>query len=431
MTEKIVRTNDNVWVLNPKEPMLGPVADGGTITAHTSPGCWGPMITPEGPSGHEVTRPIAVASAEVGDAVALRIRKVNILSTATVSGTEQAVEGYFVGDPYVAARCPVCDIINPPTRLEGTGKDCIRCKKCGNPVTPFHLKSGYTMVFDQEKTTAITVSSEACKTIANRAVEFAALPPEAMQYPINLWAKADLPGIITRVRPMIGNVGSCPAVPIPSSHNAGDFGAFLVGAPHKYGLTAEELLNRTDGHMDSNEVCEGAILIVPVKVPGAGIYIGDVHAMMGDGEIAGHTTDVSAEVTLDVEVVKGLKLDGPILLPNREDLPFLAQPYDSTLLAAARKLASQYQTQLEEDVFPLQVIGSGPTLDAAVANGLTRMSELIGLSMDEVKNRATIVGSIMISRLPGVVQVTAMIPRSKLEALGIIHLFEEQYGSAK
>lgn len=431
MTEKIIRTNDNVWILDPKEPMLGPVADRGTIIAHTSPGCWGPMITPDGPSGHEVTRPVAVAGAEVGDAVALRIRKVNILSTATVSGTDQAVEGYFVGDPFVAARCPVCDIVNPPTRLEGTGESCIRCKKCGNPVTPFHLNSGYTMVFDQEKTTAITVGSEACKTIANRAVEFAALPPEAMQYPINLWAKADLPGVITRVRPMIGNMGSCPAVPIPSSHNAGDFGAFLVGAPHEYALTAEELLHRTDGHMDSDEVREGAILIVPVKVPGAGIYIADVHAMQGDGEIAGHTSDISAQVTLEVEVIKGLKLDGPILLPNREDLPFLAQPYDATLLAAARKLASQYQTELEEDVFPLQVFGSGTTLDSAVGNGLTRMSDLLGMPLDEVKNRATIVGSIMISRLPGMVQVTAMVPRSKLEALGIVHFFQEQYSSVK
>lgn len=428
MVEKVVRTTDTVWVLDPKEPMLGPVADRGTIIAHTSPGCWGPMITPEGPSGHEVTRPVAVAGAEVGDAVVLRIRRVKVLSTATVSGTDQAVEGYFVGDPFVAPRCPKCNMINPSSRIEGTGEDCIRCQKCGSPVTPFRLSSGYTMVFDKETNTAITVGSTACETIAGHAAELAALPPESKQYPINLWAKADLPGIITRVRAMIGNIGSCPAVPFPSSHNAGDLGPFLIDAPHKYRLAAEDMVHRTDAHMDSDEVREGAILIVPVKVPGAGIYIGDVHAMQGDGEIAGHTTDVSAEVTLDVEVIKGLKLDGPILLPNREDLPLLAQPYDSTLLAAARKLASQYQTQLEEDVFPLQVFGSGPTLDAAVANGLTRMSDLLGMSLNEVKNRATIAGSIMISRLPGVVQVTAMVPRSKLEALGIVHLFKEQYG---
>lgn len=59
-------------ILDPAEPMLGPVADGGVIIANTAPGCWGPMITPEIRGGHEVTRPVAVAGAEVGDAVAIR-----------------------------------------------------------------------------------------------------------------------------------------------------------------------------------------------------------------------------------------------------------------------------------------------------------------------------------------------------------------------
>ena len=62
--------------------------------------------------------------------------------------------------------------------------------------------------------------------------------------------------------------------------------------------------------MDINEVGEGAMVIVPVKVAQAGIYVGDVHAMMGDGEVAGHTTDVSAEVIIEVNVIKGLTIDG-------------------------------------------------------------------------------------------------------------------------
>lgn len=33
-------------VLDPNEPMLGPLQNGGTIIANTAPGCWGPMITP-------------------------------------------------------------------------------------------------------------------------------------------------------------------------------------------------------------------------------------------------------------------------------------------------------------------------------------------------------------------------------------------------
>ncbi|GMG97777.1 acetamidase/formamidase family protein [Tepidimicrobium xylanilyticum] len=67
---------------------------------------------------------------------------------------------------------------------------------------------------------------------------------------------------------------------MPDSHNAGDFGSFLIGTPHKYALTEEELKKRkTDGHMDINKVREGAVLIVPVKVKGGGVYVGDAHAM--------------------------------------------------------------------------------------------------------------------------------------------------------
>jgi formamidase len=46
-------------VLDPNEPMLGPVENGGTIIANTAPGCWGPMITPRLRGGHEVTRPFS------------------------------------------------------------------------------------------------------------------------------------------------------------------------------------------------------------------------------------------------------------------------------------------------------------------------------------------------------------------------------------
>ncbi len=59
--------------------------------------------------------------------------------------------------------------------------------------------------------------------------------------------------------------------------------------------------------MDINKTREGAIVIAPVKVKGGGgVYVGgDAHAMQGgDGEIAGHTADVSAIVTLKVKVLK-------------------------------------------------------------------------------------------------------------------------------
>ncbi|MHB1654511.1 MAG: acetamidase/formamidase family protein [Desulfitobacteriaceae bacterium] len=429
MSKRIVHTSKMAWVLDPKDPMLGPVSDGGTIVARVSPGCWGAMITPDYASGHEVTHPIAVEGAEIGDAVCLKIKKVNVLSLATTSGTDDFVEENYIGDPFVAKRCPGCGEINPKTYLEGIGEDAIKCAKCHTPVKPFHLDNGYTMLFNEQRSIGITVPPQAAREIAEQAHQFSAIPPESCQYSSNILAKGDMPGVLTRVRPMVGNIGSCPAVALPSSHNAGDFGGFLIGAPHQYAVSEEELEQRTDGHMDVNEVREGAMLIVPVKVPQAGIYVGDVHAMMGDGEIAGHTTDVAAEVILEVRVVKGLKLDGPIILPRFEDLPHLARPYTEDEKHQAEQLARSYGFRVETEMYPIQVVGSGADLNKATANGLERMAALTGLPLAEVKNRATITGDIEIGRLPGVVQVTMLTPASILKQRGLLELYHEQYPS--
>jgi formamidase len=116
----------------------------------------------------------------------------------------------------------------------------------------------------------------------------------------------------------------------PATHSCADFGQYLVGAPHCYALTTEELhAAKTDGHMDTNSVREGCILVCPVKVPGAGVYMGDMHAQQGNGEIAAHATDVSGETEPTVEVIKGLTIDGPILLQNVDDLPPMARPMNA------------------------------------------------------------------------------------------------------
>src|SRR3954465_780753 len=96
-------------VLRPDEPMLGPVEDGGHIVFNTAPGCWGPMITPSLRGGHEVTQPVYVAGAEPGDGVAIRIRDITVTAIATASGHDSSPQGFCLGDPYVAARCPTCN----------------------------------------------------------------------------------------------------------------------------------------------------------------------------------------------------------------------------------------------------------------------------------------------------------------------------------
>ncbi|NLG70384.1 MAG: acetamidase/formamidase family protein [Firmicutes bacterium] len=409
--------------------MLGPVQDGGTIIANTAPGCWGPMITPRLRGGHEVTQPVAVDGAEPGDAVAIRIRDITVTSLATASGHDRWVEGHYLGDPYVAARCPQCGTLYPETRVEGIGQQAVRCATCGVPVTPFQIEHGYTVAFDPTRTVGVTLPGPAAERIAHDAARYAALPDGSVQHPILLFAPHDLVGVAVRLRPFLGQLGTVPAVRMPDSHNAGDFGAALVGAAHEYALTAQQLEEaRTDGHMDVDAVRAGALLLAPVKVPGGGIYMGDMHALQGDGEIAGHTMDVSGSVTLQVQVVKSLTLEGPVLFPLAEDLPPLARPLTPDEKARARALARQWGVADIEESAPISVIGTGPDLNSATQVGLRRAARLLGMSLGEVLNRATITGAIEIGRHPGVVQVTFLAPLTHLERAGLLPFVQEQYG---
>src|SRR5690606_10465011 len=384
--------------------------------------------TPRLRGGHEVTQPVAVAGAEPGDAVALRIREITVTSIATASGHDRFVEGHYLGDPYVAARCPGCGELYPETTLEGIGPEAVRCAGCGTAVTPFEMVHGYTAVFDEGRSVGVTVGRQAAERIAGDAERYAALPDASVQHSILTLAPHDLVGVPVRLRPFLGQLGTVPAVRMPDSHNAGDFGAALIGAEHEYALQPEQLELRTDGHMDVNTVRAGAILIAPVKVPGAGIYMGDMHALQGDGEIAGHTMDVSGVVTLEVELLKSTPVEGPILFPLLEDLPPLARPLSPAEQRAAEALARRWGIQTVEETAPISFIGTGPDLNSATTNGLGRAARLLGMSVAEVRNRATITGSIEIGRHPGVIRVTFLAPIEKLDAVGLLPFAREQYG---
>ena len=415
-------------VLDPAAPMLGPVENGGTIIANTAPGCWGPMITPRLRGGHEVTTPVFINGAEVGDGVAIRIRDITVTSIATASGHDSSPAGFCLGDPYVAARCPVCDTVWPETHVEGIGQDAVKCDKCGNAVKPFEIVHGYTVTFDDTRAVGLTLPKAAAETIAHDANHYAALPDGSRQHSILTYAPSDMPGTLVRMRPFLGQLGTCPSMAMPDSHNAGDFGAFLVGAPHAYGLTAEQVAqHKTDGHMDIDAVRAGAILVAPVKVPGAGVYMGDMHAGQGDGEIAGHTMDVAGSVTLQVEVVKNYPLDGPVLFPLEEDLPPMARPFTAAERAKGQRLAEKWGVTEIEPMAPISVIGTAANLNDAITNGLERAAKLLGMTVAEVRNRAAVNGAIEIGRAPGVIQVTFLAPLSRLDAVGLGGYAREQY----
>ena len=187
----------------------------------------------------------------------------------------------------------------------------------------------------------MTVGEQRATELAHDARRALAVPEHSIQNPILLFAPHDLVGAVARMRPFMGQLGTTPAVDLPDSHNAGDFGAFLLGAPHARAVTPEQLEQRTDGHMDIDAVRAGAILVCPVKVAGGGVYLGDMHAMQGDGEIAGHTADVSGTVTLQVDVSRASPSTGRCCFPVAEDLPYLARPLTDDERARAEEIADR------------------------------------------------------------------------------------------
>jgi Predicted acetamidase/formamidase len=415
-------------LVGPDQPSAGTVRDGGRIVTTTPPGCWGPMITPSFRGGHEVTRPIHIDGARVGDAIAVHIREVTVTSMATATGSMATRDDAYDADPFVDHVCPGCGTPWPDSVVDGTGEDAIRCAACGADASSFGFEFGYTVAFDHDAGVGLSLDADAAHALATDADEVMAIPPNARQHPILLYEPEGMPGTVGRLRPFIGNIGTTPPVTIPDSHNAGDFGQSLIGADHDYGVTTEaDLAQRTDGHMDIPEVRAGATLICPVAVDGAGLYVGDLHANQGDGELSLHTTDVSGRVTADVEVIRDVQLEGPILLPNTADLPHISRPYTTAEADAAAALGAAHDVAAVTDAWPIQVVGSGATVNDATQCAFDRTAALFGITEGEVRARCTFTGGVQIGRLPGVVQLDMLVPTAMLADVGLADVVTAHY----
>ena len=100
-----------------------------------------------------------------------------------------------------------------------------------------------------------------------------------------------LAGYSVPLRPMLGCIGVAPG-PSDAPAPTGDSGSW-------------------GGNMDFNEIVEGTTVYLPVRNPGALLYVGDGHALMGDGEINGNALETSLDVEFTVDVLPGRRMPGP------------------------------------------------------------------------------------------------------------------------
>lgn len=83
-------------------------------------------------------------------------------------------------------------------------------------------------------------------------------------------------------------------------------------APAGEGITTDTPESH-GGNMDCRKIVKGSVLYLPVNVPGGLLSIGDLHGLMGDGEVMICGLETAGEVTVKVTVVKDCRLPTPFL----------------------------------------------------------------------------------------------------------------------
>jgi acetamidase/formamidase len=93
------------------------------------------------------------------------------------------------------------------------------------------------------------------------------------------------------------------------------------------------------GNMDAPEASAGNTAYFPVTQKGALLYLGDGHAAMGDGEIAGTAIEVPMRARVQVDVIKGQKIAWPRFENERQIMALGAyRPLDDALRIAFTEL---------------------------------------------------------------------------------------------
>ncbi len=67
------------------------------------------------------------------------------------------------------------------------------------------------------------------------------------------------------------------------------------------------------GNMDLPDVAPGTVTYLPVRSPGARVFIGDAHACQGDGEVCGVAVEFPTVTTITIDLIKGWTLEWPRL----------------------------------------------------------------------------------------------------------------------
>ena len=147
------------------------------------------------------------------------------------------------------------------------------------------------------------------------------------------------------------------ALSVPVHPMIGVIGLASTGAPVLTGTPSEH-----GGNMDCKEIAAGSSVYLPVSVPGALLALGDLHAVMGDGEVCICGAEVPGCVTLEAHPLKDCPLPTPCV-----------ETGDHLLLIASAKTLDECERMVLAKAHRLltDVVGLG-------ANEAARIMSLLG-----------------------------------------------------
>jgi amidase len=174
-------------------------------------------------------------------------------------------------------------------------------------------------------------------------------------------------GIRLPLRPSMGFVATTPEFRQTTASDSGPYG----------------------GDIDMQELVAGSTLYLPVLVPGAMLALGDCHAVVGDGAVAGTGAECASDTHLRVTVEKATSLAGPrALTPDH----FVVLSYGEEL---------------------------GPAMRQAVRQMVDFLVQEKGMAPYDAYTLLSLAGDVRVSRtFRDVSSVKMLLPRAVLEQLG-------------
>lgn len=128
------------------------------------------------------------------------------------------------------------------------------------------------------------------------------------------------------IHPMIGVIGTAPA---------GD--GIPTGTPGAHG-----------SNMDCTKIVKGAKLYLPVNVEGALLAMGDLHALMGDGEVGVCGVETDGVVTIKISVLKNCNLPTPLIVDDKNAIAlYSAETADEACEGAAIQMFKFLMSELD------------------------------------------------------------------------------------